>query len=144
MAVINLFQKYFEDWLWEIMFTYYSTWALWNVHVFGLSNGQQYLHLKWIYSVGRYPLCCIYPSGANILGSLIKLLDNFWILKYAKIQIFMYTIILATKDFWGFENAKISSRYIILSSSRVYLRLILMSGTTKVMLITCLIDIHHV
>ena len=36
------------------------------------------------------------------------LLETFWILKRAKIQIFMYTIILASKKFYGVK--KISSR----------------------------------
>ena len=41
----------------------------------------------------------MYPRGVNFPGSLIQLLENFWILKCAKTQIYMYTIILATKEY---------------------------------------------
>ena len=50
-----------------------------------------------------------YPRGVNFSRSLISLFENFWMFKCAKIQIFMYTIILATKMLLGCENAKISS-----------------------------------
>ena len=42
---------------------------------------------------------CMYPKGVNYQGSLVLLLEYFWILKCAKIQIFTYTIISATLTF---------------------------------------------
>mgnify|MGYP001804182133 CR=1 FL=1 len=45
--------------------------------------------------------CKCYPRGVNFPRSIIQLLENFWILKCAKIQVFMYTIILAMKNFKG-------------------------------------------
>ena len=44
--------------------------------------------------------------GVNFPGSLTQLLVNFWILKYDKIQIFMYTMMLATKNFQGVKTLK--------------------------------------
>ena len=41
----------------------------------------------------------IYPRGVNFPASLISLLENFCILKCAKIQTLMCKLILATKDF---------------------------------------------
>ena len=47
----------------------------------------------------KCPLLQFYLAGVNFPGSLILLIEKFWIFNSAKIQIFMYTIILATKIF---------------------------------------------